>query len=269
MHIVALQLILALLVIGRDTDTEESGSLTTAHSQQAMGRTFLQWLREIEVIRKALSFLLILFLSHHLRGDDSTTTELATNLVSAFLALAHHFGNDILSTLQGSISILHLVAHKLLSSLQRVAFTLEEEHLSQRFQASLTCNLCTSSALRFKRKIDILQFCGIPTVFDALLEGIRQFTLFLNSLQDSFLTFRHLLEFLVSLSDGLDIHLIHISRFLLTVTGDKRNGASLFEKLQCILNSLLTQFELGCNNLCKLIHNIVFYFCECKDTKNL
>ena len=96
-----------------------------------------------------------------------------------------------------------------------------------------------------------------------LFEGIRQFTLFLNSLQDSFLTFCHLLEFLVSLSDGLDIHLIHISRFLLTVTGDKRNGASLFEKLQCILNSLLTQFELGCNNLCKLIHiliSISFFF---------
>ena len=110
MHIVAFQLILALLVIGRDTDTEESGSLTTAHSQQTMGRTFLQRLREIEVIRKALSFLLILLLSHHLRGDDSTTTEFSTNLISTLLALAHHFGNDILSTLQGSISILHLVA---------------------------------------------------------------------------------------------------------------------------------------------------------------
>ena len=240
MHIVALQLILTLLIICRDTDTEETGSFTTTHSQQTMGRTFLQRLREIEIIRKALCFLLILLLSHHLRGDDSATTELATNLVSAFLALAHHFGNDILSTLQGSISILHLVAYKLLSSLQRVAFTLEEEHLCQRFQACLTGNLCTGSALRLERKIDILQFCGIPTVFDTLFKSICQFTLLINSLQDGFFSFRHFLQLLVCLSDGLDVHLIHISRFLLTVTGNKRNGASLFKKLQCILDSLLT-----------------------------
>ena len=234
------QLALALFIICRDTDTQETGSFTTTHSQQSMRRTFLQRLREIEVIRKTLGFLLILLLSHHLRGDDSTTTELATNLVSAFLALAHHFGNNVLSSLQGSIRILHLVAHKLLSSLQRVAFTLEEEHLSQRFQACLTGNLCTSSALRLERKIDIFQFCGIPTVFDALLEGICQFTLLINSLQDGFFSFCHFLQLLVSLSDSLYIHLIHISRFLLTVTGNKRNGASLFKKLQCILDSLLT-----------------------------
>ena len=240
MHIVALQLILALLIICRDTDTEETGSLTTTHRQEAMRRTSFQWLREIEVIREALCFLLILLLSHHLRGDDSTTTELATNLVSAFLALAHHFGNDILSTLQGCISILHLDAYKLLSSLQRVAFTLEEEHLCQRFQACLTGNLCTGSALRLERKIDILQFCGIPTVFDTLFKSICQFTLLINSLQDGFFSFRHFLQLLVSLSDSLDIHLIHISRFLLTVTGNKRNGASFFKKLQCILDSLLT-----------------------------
>ena len=234
------QLILALLIICRDTDTEETGSLTTAHRQEAMGRTFLQRLREIEVIRKALSFLLILLLGNHLRGDDSATTELATNLISAFFALAHHFSNDILSSLQSSFYILHLIAHKLLGCLQRITFTLKKQNLRQRFQACLTGNLCTSSALRLERKVDILQFCGIPTVFDTLFKSICQFTLLINSLQDGFFSFRHFLQLFVSLSDGLNIHLIHISRFLLTVTGNKRNGASLFKKLQCILDSLLT-----------------------------
>ena len=234
------QLILALFIICRDTDTEETGCFTTTHSQKAMRRTSFQWLREIEVIRESLRFFFIFLLGNHLRSDDGSPAEFATNLISTLLAFAYSFCNDILSSLQSCFYILHLIAYKFLGSLLRITFTLEKQDLSQRFQTCLTGNLCTSSALRFERKIDILQFCGIPTVFNTLLKGICQFTLLINSLQDSFLTLRHFLQLLVSLSDSLDIHLIHISRFLLTVTGNKRNGASFFKKLQCILDSLLT-----------------------------
>ena len=254
MYIVALQFILTLLIISRDADTQESCRLASTHSQQPVRRTLLQWFREIEIVGEALRLFLILLLGYHLRSDDGTASELTANLIAALLILTYGFGDDVLGTLECSLHILHLIAHKLPGSLFRIAFTLEEEQLCQRLQSSLTCYLCTCSALRLIRKIDVFQFGGIPALFDAFFQFIREFSLFLDGFEDSLFSLRHLREFLVSLCDGFNVYLVHITGFLLAVSRDKRNGAALFEQRQSIFYSLLLQIELGCYQLCKLIH---------------
>ena len=254
MYIMAFQLIRTLLVIGRDANTQDARCLTTTHRQQAMGTATLQRLREVEVIREALRLFLVLLLRHHLGGDDGTTTELTTDGIAALLILAHSLGDNVLGTLNSGIHISHLVAHKPLGSLHDVALTLQEEDLSQGFQALFTSYLGTSSAFRLIRQIDVFQFGGIPTVLDTFLERIGQFALFIDGLEDGFLSFRHLLQFLIGLSDSFDAHLVHVAGFLLTITRDERDGASLLQQRQCILHSLLFQLELGCNKLSKLIH---------------
>ena len=260
MYVMALQLIRTLFVISRDADTQNTGSLSTTHSQQAMRRTALQRFREVEIIRESLSLFLILLLSHHLGSDDGATSELPTDGIAAFLALVHHFSDDVLGALNSSISISHLVTHIFLSHLHDITFTLEEQSLCQRFQSRLTSNLCTGSALRFERQINVFQFRSVPAFLDTLLECIRQFSLFIDRLENGFLTFRHLLEFIVSLGDGFNVHLVHITRLLLTVSGDERDSTTLFEQFQCIFDSLLSQFELRCDNLSKLIHHYIIFF---------
>ena len=139
-----------------------------------------------------------------------------------------------------------------------VAFPLEKENFGEGLEALLAGYLGPGAALGLVREVDILEFGGSPAVGDALLQFRCQFVKIGDGLENRFLTLLDFLEPFVLGTDGCYLYLIESACPFFAISGDKRNGASLIEQGQSIIDSPFLKVELLGNQSCKdiLFHTI-------------
>ena len=207
----------SLFVVGGDADAEDAFALTASHGQQTVRRTALQGFLPIEVITVFGSFVAVGLGFHHLRSDKGLTTEGVAQLLTAALILADGLGNDVLSTLDGTRSILHFTFHETLCCPFWVALALQHQKLCQRFQTLFSGHLCPRAPLGFVGQVDILQFCGVPAGIDALLQFWRHLTQIGDGLDDRLLAFLNLLQPVETVADGCYLYLVETACALLAI----------------------------------------------------
>ena len=240
---VALQAIYALIVVGRNAKPQYALGFATAHGQQAVAGAAFQGFLPVEVVAVLGCLIGVGLGFHHLRRDDGLPPEGTSHLLSAVLVLAHLLGYDVLSALDGSFRVGHLIGDEGECCVLGVSLALQQQCFGQRFQALLTGYLGTCAALGTVGQVDVLQFGGIPRRFDAFLQFGRHLALVADGFDNGFLTFQHLFQPLVGVADGCYLYFVQSARALLAVAGYKGYGATLVEEGQCAGYILLCDVE--------------------------
>ena len=205
-------------VVRCDADTEDTFGLTSPHRQQTVGRTAFQRFLPVEVVAVFCSLVCIGFSLNYLRDDESLTGEGVSELLTAALVFADGLGDDVLRSLDGSLRIFHVAFDIFLCDALRIPFSLKQEDLGQRLQSLLSGHLGSRPSLGLVWQIDVFQFRCIPAGLDALLQLGRHLFKVGNGLDNRFLTFLYLFEFVESVADGGYLHLVETSRPFFPVT---------------------------------------------------
>ena len=217
-----------VLVGGRDAHAEHPFGFAAAHGQQAVSGATLQRFRPVEVVAElqALAFVLSL---HHAAADDGVEAEGGAQCLSGGFVLAGLFGNDVSGTLQGLVHVGHLVVEVFCSLPFRVVPWFQEQHFRQGFQSLFACHLRPGAAFGLEGQVDVLDFGGIPRVFDALLQFGCEFSLAVDGFGDVFLAVLEFCKALQFVGDGSDFHLVEVACRLLPVSADEGYGGAVFE----------------------------------------
>ncbi len=156
------------------------------------------------------------------------------------------------STGQSHVFINNFTANKSFGHLVRISTSLRHNHFRQRFQSSFDRFIPFRLTFLLIGQIQILQFLNIKTGLNFLFQLIIEFSLFLNRIQNRFLTRQKIIILFRQVSDITNFDLIQSTGHFFTIPRYKRNSCFFTEQLQgiykrFILNGKLVfyVFELG------------------------
>ena len=231
-----------VLVGGRDAHAEHPFGLAAAHGQQAVSGASLQGFRPVEVVAELQSVAFVLTL-HHAAADDGVEAEGGAQCLACSLVLAGLFGNDVCGPLQGLVHVGHLVVEVFSGLLQGVVPWFAQHHFSQGLQSLFACHLCPGATFRLEGEVDVLDFRGVPGVFDALLQFGGEFSLPVDGFDDVFLAVLQFRKPLQLVGDGGDFHLVEVSRRLLAVAADEGYGGTVLEECHRVFHLRLAELQ--------------------------
>ena len=150
--------------------------------------------------------------------------EIAAHGAACTFVLGHKFGNDVLRACDSFIGRrnalfrIHIVGQL---RVQRHVGTrhlrlVEHEH-GQWFKPLLAGNHGARAAFRPIGQVDVLEFGGVPALFDASAQFVGQLALFVDGVEDGFLAVGEFLQFGVLGVDVGNLHLVEAAGRLLAV----------------------------------------------------
>ena len=158
------------LIVNAEFHAQEALALTAAHRQQSVARAAAQWFREVEVVAVFGRTFVVALGFHHLRRYHSLALKRSAQPLSGLRILADGLGDDVLRSGDGVFRrFYHVVVHEPARHGLYVAFALQQDDLCQRLQSLFACHLRPRASARFVGQVQILQFRGVPRLFNLLL----------------------------------------------------------------------------------------------------
>ena len=225
-----LQTLYSLLIIRRDANAENTLALTTAHGQQSMGGATLERLFPVKIVAVFCCLVSISLGFDNFGGDKCLTTEGIAELLARALVFADSLCYNVLCTFKGHIGIFYVTLDETFCSMLWVSLALLEQNHGERFQSLFSGHLSTSATFGLIGEIDIFQFCRIPAVMDALFQFWGHFLEVSDGLDNRLLALLYLLQFLISVADGGNLHFVESSSTLLAIARDEGNCTAFLQK---------------------------------------
>ena len=146
-----------------------------------------------------------------------------------------------------------------------IVFTLHHEEHGQRFKSMFFGHLRPGAPFGLIGQVNVLKHIGVPTFVNSLLQGVGHLSLFADGLDDGLLAFCDVFQFIVPFAYFCYLHLVESTGAFLAVTADERDGASLVQQLQGIVNVGIFQLQCLGYDGCKCVHcRFCLNICGCK-----
>ena len=120
---------------------------------------------------------------------------------------------------------------------------LEQQQRGQGFEPLLASGLGAGLALGAVGQVEVFQHVVVPRVGDAPAQLVGQLALRLDGRQDGVLAPFRLLQPLVAVADGFNLHLVQASGGLLAVAADEGDGGPVVQQGESVVHLPVRQGE--------------------------